>query len=252
MKKYDLPITILVVINRGMRQTRKAGKGKAMIIIEPRRHPRLQQTLENFDSVMDKSWDLYVFYGKGGGDYARKAAASVTGRRVFLEALSVKNLTADEYNELFKQTGFWNKIRAENILVFQTDAALCASSKKKIEDFTRFDYIGCHWGVKVGPLAQWEGHSYYGIGGLSFRKKSFTLRWIRENPGIKPSFAEDVFFANGVHKSPRSRRPQRKDLAEFCSQGRYDADSLGAHKISWMKKRHTRKFLKYCPAAEGI
>ena len=233
-----------------MRQTRKAGKGKAMIIVEPRRHPRLQQTLENFDSVMDKSWDLYVFYGKGGGDYARKAAASVTGRRVFLEALSVKNLTADEYNELFKQTGFWNKIRAENILVFQTDAALCASSKKKIEDFMRFDYIGCSNGFTVGPRKEWGGNSYYGIGGLSFRKKSFTLQCIRSKPKILNRFPEDVFFGNCVEKA--GTKPTTRDLQQFCSQGRYDANSFGAHKISWMKKSHTRKFLKYCPAAEGI
>ena len=234
-----------------MRFTRKA-KGKAMVIVEPRRHPRLQQTLENFDSVLDKSWDLYIFHGQSGDDYVRKAAEGIKARRIFLEPLGVRNLTADDYNELFKTEKFWNKIRAENILVFQTDAALCVSSKKKIRDFMRFDYIGCHSGDDVGPLAKWEGQSYYGIGGLSFRRKSFTLRWIRANPAIKPSFAEDVFFANGVHTSPRSRRPTKKDLAEFCSQGRYDADSFGAHKLSWMKKSHTRKFLRFCPAAEGI
>jgi hypothetical protein len=36
----------------------------AMIIVEPRKHKLLKNVIENFDSIMNSSWDLYVFYGK--------------------------------------------------------------------------------------------------------------------------------------------------------------------------------------------
>ena len=115
---------------------------KAIVIVEPRAHKLLKPVIENFDELMDKSWDLYVFYGKSHENYAKESTNKIKGRKVYLLPLETDNLTADEYNALFRQISFWNKVKADNILVFQTDTFLCKGSINKINDFMKFDYIG--------------------------------------------------------------------------------------------------------------
>lgn len=237
----------------------------AMVIVEPRQHELLQYVCENYDANMDSSWDLYVFHGKSNGDFAKESTRNIKKRNVYLLPLDTDNLNADQYNELFKQASFWNRVKAENILVFQTDSVLCPSSKYNIYNFTKYDYIGCESfnGVLGNVLGAWgnrdpeeyKKNHFYGVGGLSFRTKSFMMQCIRNNPDIKPTFPEDVFFSNCVAKS--NRRPtDATQLAQFCSQRLFSQESFGAHKVTEMKKKngdkHLQKFLQYCPAAKPI
>lgn len=237
----------------------------AMVIVEPRQHELLQYVCENYDRIMDSSWDLYVFHGKSNGDFAKEATKNINKRRVYLLPLETDNLTGEEYNTLFKQSSFWNQVKAENILVFQTDSVLCGASKYTIYDFTKYDYIGCEsydgvignskgaWGNK-DPEEYLTTH-FYGIGGLSFRTKSFMMKCIRDNPDVRTTYPEDVFFSNCVAKS--NRRPaEGADLAKFCTQRKFTQESFGAHKLTDMKRKngteHLQKFLDYCPAAKPI
>ena len=231
---------------------------RAMVIVEPREHKMLKYVCENFDKNMCKSWDMYVFHGKSHQAHAEKATASITGRKVFLIALDSDNFTADDYNITFKSLDFWNQVKAENILVFQTDAVLCPASQYKIKDFMHFDYIGCgSYDMAVGNSKEvWgkensKNNSFYGIGGLSFRKNSFQKKCIRDYPNIDPKYPEDVFFSNCVERSfnkPRSG----EDLARFCTQDSFESKSFGAHKTWYMKEGHAESFYKFCPAARAI
>jgi len=229
------------------RRLRQRGNGNALVIVEPRNHRLLQKVCENFDKHIDLSWDLYVCYGNLA--FAKKATRNVR-RRVIYIPLHTTNLTSYEYSSLLKQKSFWNQIQAENILVFQTDSVLCNASMYTMNDFTKFDYIGCSSDSKsVGKSGYFGKEQFYGVGGLSFRKKSFMMQCIKDNPS-SGLIAEDVFFSKCVSKSPSSRRPTADDLASFCSQQRMFKKSFGAHKTSIMKK--TRKFFKYCPEAKLI
>jgi hypothetical protein len=223
----------------------------AMVIIEPRRHRFLKQTIVNFDQQMDSTWDLYIFHGATNGDTALDAVRGITQRRVILVPLGVNNLRADEYNRLLKNPHFWNQIHAENILIFQTDAALCARSPNKIDRFMQYDYIGCSINAetigKKNSQSYWNGE-FYGVGGLSFRKKSFMLKCIADGSDKSPH--EDVFYSNCVAKS--ARRPlSASDLNDFCTQNTFNRPSFGAHKTSLMvEKKDT--FHQYCPEAKII
>jgi len=217
---------------------------------------------------MPKSWDLYVFHGKSNGSYAEAATREIKrgGRKVYLFPLESDDMNADQYNELFKRLEFWNKVNAEDILVFQTDAVLCGKSKFKIDDFTKFDYIGCsnkrntigrhedYWGKDTTQY--WTGDassnlSFYGIGGLSFRKNSFQKKCIKDNPNIESSFPEDVFYSECVEKS--SNKPKDvSDLRNFCTQYSYFSPSFGAHKTNLLKKEHKKSFFEFCPAAKAL
>lgn len=232
--------------------------GKALVIVEPRKHEHLQYVCENFDKNMCKSWDLYVFHGKSEGSalYAQEATAGIKGRRVYLIPLETDNLDADGYNALFKRLDFWNKIKAEDILVFQTDTVLCPASEYKIRDFMKYDYIGC--GSFAGAIGNkrevWgkaysKGNSFYGIGGLSFRKNSFQKQCIRTYPTIAADYPEDVFYSNCLENSPN--KPESAEvLANFCTQDSFVKESFGAHNTWYMKKEDRELFYNFCPVAE--
>lgn len=232
--------------------------GRALVIVEPRNHKMLKYVCDNFDQHMCKSWDLYVFHGKSHQDYAREAVKDIKGRKVILLALDKDDFSADDYNITFKSLDFWNQVKAENILVFQTDAVLCPASKFKIQDFMHFDYIGCgSYNKAIGNSREVWGndHSknnfFYGVGGLSFRKNSFQKKCIKEYPNINPVYPEDVFYSNCVEKSVNKPR-SAMDLANFCTQDAFEAKSFGAHKTWYMKEEHVQPFLKFCPQAKPI
>jgi hypothetical protein len=224
---------------------------KAMVIVEPREHKYLKTVCEQFDKEMDPSWVMYVFHGKNAKTFAEEATKGVTRRVLHLMPLDTDNLNADQYNELFKQASFWKKVIAEDILVFQTDTALCPASKYKIDQFTKYDYIGCatRHSVKIinGEIPKDE-HHFYGVGGLSFRKKSFMMKCIKDNPNVTAKFPEDVFFSNCVAESP-NRPKDGYELSRFCSQTAFQKPSWGAHKLSRMIEGGLDEFLKFCPAA---
>jgi len=224
---------------------------KAMVIVEPREHKYLKTVCEQFDKEMDPSWVMYVFHGKSTKAFAEEATKGVRRRVLHLIPLDTDNLNADQYNELFKQASFWKKVIAEDILVFQTDTALCPASKYKIDQFTKYDYIGCatSHSVKIinGEIPKDE-HHFYGVGGLSFRKKSFMMKCIKDNPNVTAKFPEDVFFSNCVAESP-NRPKDGYELSRFCSQTAFQKPSWGAHKLSRMIEGGLDEFLKFCPPA---
>lgn len=230
----------------------------AMVIVEPRKHNMLKYVCKNFDKNMPKDWDMYVFHGKSNGYHAKDAVSEIKGRNIFLIPLKTDNLTPDQYNELFKSLDFWDQVKAENILVFQTDAVLCPASKYTIQDFMKYDYIGCgSYNGAIGNSREVWGknesiqNSFYGVGGLSFRKNSFQKQCIRDYPNISPTYPEDVFYSNCVEKSPNKPKAA-VDLANFCTQDSFDRNSFGAHKTWYMKEGHSEPFYKFCPAARAI
>ena len=118
-----------------------------------------------------------------------------------------------------------------------------------IDNFIKYNYIGCSVNDKdIGNGKFWGGSDthFYGIGGLSLRKKSFMLQCIEDNPYIHKDYPEDVFYSNCVAKS--ENRPESADvLTKFCSQHSYYNDSFGVHKPSEMNRKDFEKFLQYCP-----
>jgi hypothetical protein len=231
----------------------KVAHGHAMVIVEPRRHPMLRRVLENFDATMPPRYKLYIFHGNLNEAFARDAARGVTRRQVVFVPMGVDNLNADSYNALLKsRRSFYEKIDAENILVFQTDAIACGSSPFKIDDFEKYSYIGCPYDTRIGPGAHWgPENAFYGVGGLSFRHRSASLACIDETPGVPPEFPEDVFFSNCTQRGFRTAElPEHGGVLQaFCSQNQGNEGSFGAHKVELMNVADRARFSKTCPEA---
>jgi len=242
---------------KGYNGSKSSKSSNAVVIIEPRPHKFLRTVLLNYDSILDSSWDFYIFHGKSSQKFAESAVKGISkkkGRQIFIKPLHTDNLNADEYNELLKQATFWNRVDAENIFLLQTDAVLCRNSDFNIYDFINHDYIGCSIDDKsIGKHQKyWDKENFYGVGGMSFRKKSFMLKWIAENPNIRRNFPEDIFFSNGVAKT--RRRPKKaSDMAKFCTQWRFTYKSFGAHQTKLMgKSKDKEAFEAYCPEVKSI
>ncbi len=219
-----------------------------MVIVEPRKHKDLERVLKNFDEHIPKEWDLYIFCGKSAQGFAEQAASFIKDRHVIIQALDTDNLTADEYNTLFKQPSFWEKVNAENILVFQTDAVLCKNSPFNIDNFTSYDYIGCAYtdsAIGRSNRKIWDGMPFYGVGGLSFRKKSFMLKCISSYPQ-QHHLAEDVYFSL-CSESSTNKPISAKVLNEFCTQEQFHEKSFGGHKTKLLRSSDESKFYDYCP-----
>jgi hypothetical protein len=224
----------------------------AMVIVEPRKHPLLQPVIDNFHKNMDLSWDLYVFHGKSHKNHAKSAVKNTrkTSRKVFVLPLTVDNLIGDDYSTLLKQSSFWDRVHAENILVFQTDTVLCANAPKSINQFIKFPYIGCAYNdTEIGAQSRWGEHKFYGVGGLSFRKKTFMMDCILKNPDVPTHVPEDVFFSDCAHAT--SDKPSSAlELSAFCTQNTFVNKSFGAHKLgSELNKQQVSEFIAYCPEA---
>lgn len=233
-----------------------------MVIVEPRAHPLLEPVIKNFHETMPTEWDLYVFHGKSHAEFAANATKGIQGRKVILKALEMDNLTANQYNELFLRKKFWEPVDAEDILIFQTDTALCG--KVPIDDFLNYSYIGCAYtNTVIGPNTAWGKNPFYGVGGLSLRKKSFMMKCIDTllpDPTQpfkvegKPSDAEDVAFSWCAEHLPGAKKPESaQTIANFCAQNSLHAyPPFGIHKTNHEFKGDKQELFKVCPAAQII
>lgn len=238
-------------------QTASLDVKKAMVIVEPRKHKDFERVLTMFDAKMPVDWDMYIFHGKTAKDFLEEITMKLpSGRIIYLKSLSSDNLTTSEYNRLLKQASFWNDIDAEDILIFQTDCALCSGTPFSIDRFRKYGYLGCSYKKdSIGMNKQvWSKElPFYGIGGLSFRKKSFMLKCIRKEPNVHPDRAEDVFFSECVHAERSSLKPESPQvLCDFCSQHFFNSKSFGAHKTKLMVDEDKEDFYSYCPEARFL
>jgi hypothetical protein len=234
---------------RRLRAFQRGGSNKsAMVILEPRNHPKLKVVLENVHKHMPLSWDLYVFHGPSAAAAAKDAVANIEPTRtVFLKSIGVDNMGPPEYNMKFQERAFWDQVDAENILVFQTDSMLCDA--RPIDEFLRYDYIACSTRDKHGDNSFWgPTMPFYGHGGLSFRHKSFMMKCIDKHGG--KNLAEDVLYSKCVHEdSPPEARPESSEvLHRFCTQQDLTEKSFGVHKLSEFGGDKTPVF-EFCPDA---
>jgi len=243
---YFVLLTIVLYII-----TKYITKRKAMVIVEPRKHKLLKQVIDNFNTHMDSSWDLYVFHGKSHKEFATLSTKTITKRNVYLFPLDTDNLNADQYNYLLKQASFWNKVNAEHILVFQTDTVVCGKSIYNINSFLKYPYVGCPFdNTTVDNHPIWGDYPFYGIGGLSIRKKSFMMDCIRRNPNVENNYAEDIFFSKCV-KDSNIKSITIDVLNQFCTQHTYTKNSFGAHKVNVdLQKEEKQSFYSFCPEAK--
>ncbi|KAG5459775.1 MAG: hypothetical protein BJ554DRAFT_8268 [Olpidium bornovanus] len=102
---------------------------------------------------------------------------------------------------------------------FMTDPWLWSQIQQE-NDFFEYDYVGAPW-----PASDESGN-----GGLSLRKRSHTLRCIREQPR-KPGMAEDVYFSRTLQSIGALVAP-RDVSAAFSVEAEFEAEPLGCENFA--------------------
>jgi hypothetical protein len=159
---------------------------KAAVIVEPRQHPHLEFVIKNIMYFLP-SWSLYIFHSNDNDEFVKNIIGLKNRDKVHYNIISPGNITIEEHNELLTSPYFYEKIHAEDILIFQTDSYI---RKSGIECFLEYNFamIGApwHWYDAAKPQG--------GNGGFCFRKNSIMKKITREYPYSKLDGNEDVYF----------------------------------------------------------
>jgi len=161
----------------------------ACVIVEPRKHPFLEFVVKNVMFFLPH-WSLYIFHSTDNQEFVREIVGPLNVGAVHFHVVCPSNLTIRSYNKLLRSPSFWNKIDAEDMLIFQTDSYI---RRPGIERFLLDQF--CMMGA---PWKRFGNTPHVGNGGFSLRKKSAMLRILSEHPCYDYQMNEDVYFNEGA------------------------------------------------------
>jgi hypothetical protein len=156
------------------------------IIIENRIVINFEQILKNHIYFLNKNnkdikWGLQIFHSGSNENFIRNIVDS--WENVVLTKLDIEDIDKKSHTELLKSVEFWELVEGETVLNFQIDSLLL---RELSDDFLQYDFIGAPWSKSK------EG-KFIGNGGLSIRKKSKTIEYLKKYE-IEKDVWEDIFF----------------------------------------------------------
>jgi hypothetical protein len=161
------------------------------IIIENRTVINFEQILKNHIYFLNKGnqnvkWGLQIFHSESNENYIKNIVKDWSN--VVLTKLDIGDLDKKTHTELLKTIEFWEMVNGETILNFQIDSLLL---RDNVDDFLDYDFIGAPWTFPK------EG-KFVGNGGLSIRKKSKTIEYLKNND-YEEDIWEDIFFIKNLN-----------------------------------------------------
>ena len=215
----------------------------------------LGYTLMNFASNLGPEWPILVLHNKEVSQHLkRNKIVRLQKKHGILHTASLESngfsalssANSSSYSKLLASTRFWSALRAQHVLIFQTDSVLCSMSPWTIDDFLRYDYIGAPW------IDRWYGMDI-GNGGLSLRKTKTMIR-ITKTFKFNETENEDIYFARGISdlaaQDPAIKNPPVHVAAKFAYEaGRLPrVTSFGVHKTPLVEV-DKEAITKTCPEA---
>ena len=188
------------------------------IIIENRIVINFEQILKNHIYFLNKNnkdvkWGLQIFHCEGNENFIRNI---VDGwENVVLTKLDIEHIDKKSHTELFKSLDFWESVQGETILNFQIDSMLLRDLS---DNFLQYDFIGAPWSkTKEGKLI--------GNGGLSVRKKSKTIEYLKKHEPEEGVW-EDIFFVKYLQDN---QLPDILTAMEFSVEDIFYPYPIGVH-----------------------
>ncbi len=181
-------------------QASKFNESKVALLIENRPFPLLAPLMLHFISVVPPDWR---FRFMGSDESVKQINQSMAIReQVAAGKLDItyipSNMTTGSQEEISRfLTTLWLYDTvlqpAEWLLIFQTDSILCANSKKNINDYLEYDWVGAPW----DPNGKFGGN-----GGLSLRRVSAIIDVLRHQERKHNSEPEDVWLTERLGHRP--------------------------------------------------
>ena len=215
----------------------------------------LVYTLTNFAANLGPEWPILILHNEDVSPHLEKNKIVRLQKKhgllhtASLERngfLALSSADSSSYSKLLSSTRFWSALKAQHVLIFQTDSVLCSMSPWSIENFLRYDYIGAPW------IDRWYGMDV-GNGGLSLRKTKTMVR-ITKTFKFNETENEDIYFARGIYdlarRDPSIIIPPVHVAAKFAYEaGRLPrVTSFGVHKTPLIEV-DKKAIAKTCPEA---
>ena len=215
----------------------------------------LGYTLTNFASNLGPQWPILLLHNDDvSPQLERNKIIRLQKRHGILLTASLErngfsalsSANSSSYSKLLASTRFWSALRAQHVLIFQTDSVLCSMSPWSIDDFLLYDYIGAPW------IDRWFGMDI-GNGGLSLRKAKTMMR-ITKHFNFNQTENEDIYFARGIYKLAEQDPAIKIPPVHVASKFAYEAGrlprvtSFGVHKTPF-RKVDKEAIAKTCPEA---
>jgi hypothetical protein len=181
----------------------------------------LELVVKNVMYFVPKNWSLYIFHSQNNEDMVKEIIGADKLPFVNLIQICDTNLTYRDYNTLLATEMFWNWIKAEHVLIFQTDSYL---RRNGIEEFLKYDYVGAPWKSDFMK----SGSKQSGNGGLSLRRKSKILQVIKKN-NYTTGMHEDTYFQIGL-ENIGANLPEVETSKQFSVETIYYDNPIGVHR----------------------
>ena len=242
------------------RQTPPYSRYRAVTVLHgPVDH--LSYTLTNMAGNLGPDWPIMIVSTPAAVPTLRASTAVARlARRGLLHTLPAAAIgTADlesgntmAYTRMMTSAAFWDAMRADKVLTFQTDSILCSMSPWRVDHFLQYDFVGAPW-VRGIP-----GDIQVGNGGLSLRTTR-VMRWIIDRVPFKEGYVEDMYFARAVQRMEREGLPVKLAPVDLASKFAFeDEDDLravpfGVHRCVDVREGAYKALLRICPeAAFGV
>lgn len=221
----------------------------------------LSYTLTNVAGNLGPEWPILVVHTPAAVPSLRASTAVARlARRGLLHTLPSASIGAADlatgntiaYTRMMTSAAFWDAMRADKVLTFQTDSILCSMSPWRVHHFLQYDYVGAPWVRGVPDDIQ------VGNGGLSLRTAR-VMRWIIDHVPFKEGYVEDVYFARAVQRMEREGFPVKLAPVDMASKFAFEDEDevravpFGVHRCVDVRDSAYHALLRVCPeAAFGV
>lgn len=229
----------------GQRIINSSENTKCAAIIEPRCHDFLEPVIRNVMHFLGKGWNLVVYCGTDNEAWLND---KLIGWHIRYVNLGVKNLSPDMHNKLCMKRSFWENIREEKVLIFQTDSFMLRSG---VESFLDYDFVGAFTlnPYEQAPLDPNKTGMTLGMfnGGFSLRTRLAMIDCIdkidlekidefRKSKGRDSlptityygTIAEDIYFVTACSILGK-KLPTKQAACDFSTEALYTKTSVGLH-----------------------
>ncbi|CAK7203130.1 hypothetical protein SEUCBS139899_005859 [Sporothrix eucalyptigena] len=236
-------------------------KDKVALISDTQYSARLVPLILHFHAVLGPDWPI-VFYTSNEtssrlADTNGTTGSAIWQRAVASGAIDVRiipdmwNMTTRHgVNVYLSRPWLWEQLApAKHVLVFQTDAMICANSFTTMDDFLIYDFIGAPLHTKEKLFN----------GGLSLRNRSMMMEIIN-NPannwedetaaGTWTLGGEDIWFSRKMDRMG-GHLPDFSQAVKFACQHDWHVSHsktpLGYHKVHKNAGKRLPEIAEWCP-----
>jgi hypothetical protein len=155
---------------------------KVAVIIEDRPRTNLIPLVLHFSTVLGPSWPIIIYTSSE--NIGIFTSSHALRRHLESGIISIRYLpktvlftNSDSVSSFLTQPWLWQNLApAKWVLMFQSDAMLCANAAHSVEDFFPYDWVGAPIRADLGSGMN---------GGLSLRKRETILRILAEHEWVK-------------------------------------------------------------------